>query len=395
MGKKASVAVVGGGPAGSMVASLLSAAGLDVLLFEEKLGWEKPCGGGITTKALLQYPFLSDGATQCNRVQQCQITSPSGRQACLELSAPVAIFSRRVLNSMLRDRAQSAGAKLVNERVVAIEGDPGRWELVTASSHYRASFVVLAAGARGPLRARFVQPFSLNDLMMTAGYYIPGTTRQMEIQFVDGLQGYIWIFPRPDHMSAGICEKMGHRNARDLRSLLDDELKESGLKKDDGHFYAHVLPSLSASTLRTLQVCGPGWAIVGDSAGFVDPITGEGLYYALRSAELLSQSILEEKPQKYAELVRQDFLSELETAAALAERFFEGRWIGKAITERMVQFTAESARFRSLMQDLFSGAQGYRDLRHRIYASLPLLFAETLVKALRLSESGTVRDRAA
>jgi flavin-dependent dehydrogenase len=393
MGRKASVAVVGGGPAGSMVASRLAEAGTDVLLFEEKLGWEKPCGGGITTKALLQYSFLDDGITKCNWVQQCQITSPSGRQTCFDLASPVAVFSRRVLNSMLRDRTQSAGAILINERVVSIQGDSGKWELITASGRYPASFVVLAAGARSPLRAHFVQPFACNDLMMTVGYYIPGTYRRMEIRFVDGLHGYIWIFPRLDHLSAGICDKMGHTNTRDLRTLLDGELRRSGLEKDDTHFYAHILPSLSASTLSSQHICGPGWALVGDSAGFVDPITGEGLYYALRSADLLSESILEGLPKRYAERVRDDFLPELEIAAMMAERFFKGRWVGKGITERLVQFTAESRGFRSLMQDLFSGAQGYHDLRRRIYTTLPLLFAETLVKTLRLP--GRISDRAA
>ncbi|MGA7645302.1 MAG: NAD(P)-binding protein, partial [Terriglobales bacterium] len=54
------IAIVGGGPAGALAAAVLGAAGRDVLHFEEKLAWEKPCGGGVTHKALQQYPFLAE-----------------------------------------------------------------------------------------------------------------------------------------------------------------------------------------------------------------------------------------------------------------------------------------------------------------------------------------------
>ena len=58
-----SVAILGGGPAGAFAAERLASAGLSVRVFDEKLAWEKPCGGGLTHKAYSQYPFLIENST--------------------------------------------------------------------------------------------------------------------------------------------------------------------------------------------------------------------------------------------------------------------------------------------------------------------------------------------
>ena len=113
-------------------------------------------------------------------------------------------------------------------------------------------------------------------------------------------------------------------------------------------------------------------------------MTGEGLYYALRSGELLSQALLANQPESYPERLRQDFLPELEIAAHMADRFYTGRWMGEAVIERTLQFTAGSPSFRALLSDLFAGTQTYSNLRSRLYRTLPRMLAESLASALRL-----------
>jgi flavin-dependent dehydrogenase len=125
------IAIIGGGPAGSTAAALLARAGRDVLLFDEKLAWEKPCGGGITDKALVQYEYLRDEKVERNWVEQCELISPAGQRVSFDLGRPVAIFSRRVLNGFLLDRARAAGAQVVQQRVAEISGTPGDWRLRT------------------------------------------------------------------------------------------------------------------------------------------------------------------------------------------------------------------------------------------------------------------------
>lgn len=386
--KKNPIAIIGGGPAGSSAATLLAESGHRVLLFDEKLAWEKPCGGGITDKALVRYEYLRDAGVQRNWVDRCELISPAGRRATFDLGRPVAIFSRHVLNGFLLERAQRAGAEVINERVTAIEGQTGEWRLRTQHEKTAADFIVLATGARNPFRAQFSQAFAPEDLMATAGYYISGSTGCMQIQFRSGLHGYVWIFPRPDHFSAGICGRIGHKSTAELRRVLEQSLSEAGLDFRGGTFYSHLLPSLRFNTLRNAPVCGEGWAAIGDAAGFTDPITGEGLYYALRSGELLAEAILAGKPTSYRELLRRDFLPELEMAARVADRFFTGSWMGEAVTERMVQFTASSPKFQQLMCDMFAGSQGYLTLRQRLYRSLPRMVAESAVNSLGLRRRG-------
>ncbi len=377
------IAIVGGGPAGALAAAVLSAAGRRVILLDEKLAWEKPCGGGVTHKALEQYQFLRDGQSEYRAVEDCELISPSGQRARFRLRNPVAIFSRFALNEMLLERARQAGAELRKERVTRIAGQAGEWVLTTPQGECRASYVVLAAGARNPFRGQFSKAISPDDLMVTAGYFIPGRTSLMQVQFLKGISGYIWIFPRADHISAGIAGKMGQVSTAELRRRLEQWLSDHGFSLEGAQFYSHILPALRAETMQALELSGDGWALIGDSAGLVDPITGEGLYYALRSAELCAEALLVEEPARYRAQLEAEILPELRLAARVSHRFYNGKFFGESVLERMVVLTRRSATCRELMCDLFAGVQGYRDLRTRLYRSLPAMLAEVLASKIR------------
>lgn len=362
-----SIAVVGGGPAGAMAAAQLCGGGRQVVLIDEKLAWEKPCGGGLTHKALERYPFLAEAEVERNWVRGCELVSPSGRRAWFDLDKQMAIFSRCVLNGLMLERARAAGAEIVQARVVEIGGERGKWRLSTREGEISASYVVVAAGARNPFRLR--SPLAAADLMATAGYYIPGSGDCIHISFLAGLKGYIWLFPRRDHISAGICGKVDAMPTAQLRRMLEDFLARRDLSTGQAKFYSHVLPAPRASTLQQLTLQGEGWALIGDAAGLVDAITGEGLYYALRSAEMLTEGLLAGDPEGYDRRARREILPELQMAARYADRFYGGKFLGGAVLDRMVQFTAASGRVRRLMCDVFSGAQGYVGLRRRAYAT--------------------------
>ena len=383
MSTQAPVAIIGGGPAGALAASLLGAGGKNVLLFDEKLAWEKPCGGGLTHKALEQYPFLTEAGNGGNPIEDCELISPSGQRVRFQMQHPVAIFSREKLNRLVLERALCAGVKVCNERVTRIAGNPGDWQLETTRGEYEASYLVLAAGARNPFRSQFLSPIPPSDLMVTAGYFIPGCTSLMQIQFLKGITGYIWVFPRTDHVSAGVAGKMGEISTAELRRVLEQWLEENGFRLDGARFYSHILPSFRLHTFEALEACGDGWAMIGDSAGLVDPITGEGLYYALRSAELCAQALLADKPEDYRVRLQDEVLGELKLAARVSKRFYSGQIFGDSVLEKIVSLTAQSKSFRDLMSDLFAGIQGYRDLRARMYKILPAVMAESLAGTLR------------
>jgi flavin-dependent dehydrogenase len=388
------IAIVGGGPAGALAAEHLARAGREVLLFDEKLAWEKPCGGGLTDKAIARWPFLRDAQVERKWISDCELIAPSGRKAAFQLDRPIAIFSRLALNGLLLDRARDAGAKVLRERIARIDGSAGDWRLQSSAGNHNADFVVLAAGGRNPFRGQFSQTLGPENFVVAVGFYIPGTSDVAQVRFLKGLHGYLWIFPRSDHFSAGICGRMQGKSTAELRKLLEDSLPELGLGLDSARFYAHILPCFTAQTLQTVPFSGEGWAMIGDAAGFVDGITGEGLYYALRSAELLSNALLEGAPETYPVLVKQDFLPELMRASRIADRFYSGDWLGGSVLERMVQLTACSSRFRELMRDLFAGTQEYSSLRTRVRRNLPAIAFEALVSPVVRSSPAISRNLA-
>ncbi len=377
------IAIVGGGPAGAFAAELLAAGGRDVLLFDEKLAWEKPCGGGLTHKALIQYPFLGETRAESKFIVNCELVSPAGRRAHFELRHPLAIFSRLALNGLLLERALRSGVRLRKERVTRISGAAGDWHLTTPNADYRAGQLVLAAGARNSFRSQFLSAIAPDDLMVTAGYFIPGQSSLVQIQFLKEIAGYIWVFPRPDHVSAGIAAKMGETSTADLRRRLEQWLSENDFSLDNANFYSHILPAFRAQTLDQMDVCGDGWTMIGDSAGLVDPITGEGLFYALRSAELCAEALLTEQPTQYRERLQEEILPELKLAARISQRFYTGQIFGESVLERMISLTQQSESIRDLMSDLFAGIQGYRDLRSRLLRIIPSLMTEGLASTLR------------
>jgi len=377
------IAIVGGGPAGAFAGELLAAEGREILLFDEKLAWEKPCGGGLTHKALIQYPFLGEARAESEFISHCELVSPAGRRARFELRHPLAIFSRLALNGLVLERALRSRVQLHKERVTRISGAEGHWHLTTPKGEYRAGYLVLAAGARNSFRSQFLSPISPDDLMVTAGYFIPGHRPLVQIQFLKEITGYIWVFPRPDHVSAGIAAKMGETSTAELRRRLEQWLSDNNFSLEGARFYSHILPALRAQTFDRMEVSGDGWMMIGDSAGLVDPITGEGLYYALRSAELCAQALLSDQPAQYRAHLNDEILPELKLAARVSQRFYTGQIFGEGILERMVALTQQSEGIRELMSDLFAGTQGYRDLRSRLLRIVPSLMKEGLASSLR------------
>jgi geranylgeranyl reductase family protein len=366
------VAVLGGGPAGAFAAAELASAGVETVVLDEKLAWEKPCGGGLTYKAYHTYPFLLQNDVPKKRITETVLAAPGAGEAMLKLQEPLLIYSRFDLNRLLLERAERAGARIEQARVTGIERQGGGWRLRTKSGSLDTDFCVVATGARNPLREVGTQ-MGPADLMSALGYYVPGERDRIDIQFLPRLEGYIWVFPRCGHLSVGICGK--GEPAQALRARLERYMAEKGISSKGASFFSHVLPSLETRSWKKNRLAGDGWIAVGDAAGLVDPITGEGIYYAVRSADLAAKALLsecapEEKALAYRRMLRKDFSADLEFSSRLAKKIFLGRFLLGSVPARMVQFTRRSPRFAVLMQDLFAGTQSYLGLKKRLLDNL-------------------------
>ena len=128
--------------------------------------------------------------------------------------------------------------------------------------------------------------------------------------------------------------------------------------------YAWPIPSLSAADWSAPQNAGDGWCLVGDAAGLVDPITREGIFFALQSAQLAAEAIAEGSAGwhcRFTECVRTHIVCELARAARFKDRFFQPHF-----TRTMMEALQHSERIRAVMADLVAGTQGYGDLRWRL-----------------------------
>ncbi len=369
------IAIVGGGPAGALCGERLATAGFRVTIFDERLAWEKPCGGGLTHKAIEAYPFLLDDHHPKKIIHTAELISSRGHRARFEMSHPIVIYARKVLNGLLLDRAVAAGCTTVRSRVTNVKTEGAQVKLTVAGKDHISDFAVLAAGARNQLLPE-TTALGASDLEMTLGYFVPTEEDIIKVKFLKEFEGYLWSFPRADHLSVGICAKMGQSTSQQLRRHLDEFIREEKIPTDGAQLYSHVLPSPQANTIRRRRIVGKNWAMAGDAAACVDPITGEGLYYALRSGDLLAQALAEGQPDAYPERLRATFSADLEFAAQFARKLFLGNFLGGAITTRMVQLLNYSPAFRDLIRDVFSGSQDYRGLKRRLWNQLGITVTE-------------------
>jgi geranylgeranyl reductase family protein len=390
------VMIVGAGPAGSFAAEQLARGGARVALFDGRPeGEPKACGGGVTAKALKAWPQLLNAVGRT--VHELEMYSPSGKRLHLKLDEPFAIYSRIVFDSYLRERAKEAGAVVLFHKISTrgIKRTKHGW--ITSSSSgaaWTGTMLIGADGAGSGIGRMLAGPLPPSEMEVAFGYRAPlpeSGNAPTVVAFLPGWVGYAWAFPRVDHISFGIAttqDAFEHQPLDDLlwlfmlgyyRQREDPKARLWASRKGDqarderirnllratAERYAARIPGLNDKTWDTRRVCDEGWALLGDAAGFADPVTGEGIYYALRSAELLAESYLAGTPLDYEERWRQDFGRDLKRASQMRRRFYGNFW-GAPFTERMIEFARGHRGIKRVLGDLVAGEQGYVDLKKKL-----------------------------
>ena len=368
--------------AGSYAGLLLARLGHEVLLLDPNTDGEKPCGGGVTAKALRKISWFRQQPLPHNRIDNLRLTTNDGYSSEIRLRDPLFIYSRATLDASLRDEAVRAGARFVPERAVHFKQNGGGWVVKTANTEYEVNFLVGADGAGSSVRGITTAKYSSVDLSLALGYYIPGLYHPDTVMasFQEGgFQGYLWSFPRVDHSSVGILCWLPAAKAAELRRRVIEFIQHHYPQAcSEKRFYAARIPCLSRQTLLRQRVCGQNWALLGDAAGFADAITAEGIYFALRSAELFSESVRCGDPQSYESSWRRDFGIDLLKAAQWRDRFYGGTLLFQAFTKRSVQLIRSSPTVCRLTDALISGYRGYPDLRSQLMLQSPRILLEAL-----------------
>lgn len=376
------IGILGGGPAGLHAAILLAEAGHPVVVYDHRIPFEKPCGGGITSKAFHAFPILGGLRPEMHVVDGFEIIDGDGNAMTLEGTVRLHIVSRKVLGRYLLERALQAGVRHVPEKVVACEPAGDGFRLRTETGGATCDFLIGADGAQGPSRRWMGAEAFGRDRFGAMGYYVDGLTdTRIKIKFYHGFSGYLWTFPRPGHASVGIGFTTGEIGRTELNERVRSFLAEHypGFEIREDRHYAATIPFVRE--WRPENVQGRNWALVGDAGGFTDAITGEGIFYAFRSGEILARAILRGEPGAYFEDCR-DIREELAKAYRIMPRFYQDRNI-----RRMVATCNRSPFLRDLCGRVVAGEQSYRTLKGRLVRNSPRIAAELLTSLLRRSPS--------
>jgi geranylgeranyl reductase family protein len=289
------VIVVGAGPAGSACAYRLASAGASVLLLDRaRFPRDKPCGGGVTGRAAQLIPFAIAPVVE-DTVTSVRMRLGYGSWFERGEDEPLVLMTQRLrLDAYLVERAVEAGAEL-RERVKAekVEGLAGRVEVAAGGERFSAEAVIGADGVNG-ISARTL---GLGG-NQAVGVALEGNVSYerlgdgyrgravLELGVVPG--GYGWVFPKGDHVNVGIggWEREGSR----LREHLGALCAAHGVAQGDLEgVRGYRLPLRSP---RSALARGRA-AIVGDAAGLVDPVSGDGMFEAFLSAKLASEATLD------------------------------------------------------------------------------------------------------
>jgi geranylgeranyl reductase family protein len=352
--------IVGAGPAGSSAARGAAKAGLNVLVLEkEPFPRYKPCGGALSDRAisLLDFPLpeeLCERTITGARVhfRERVIESHKGYR----LST---LVTRSKFDHFLLQKAQQAGCNLATQKVEAYQVKEDHVEVLTKRKKYKSQFLIISSGCQNRLKDDIQGRSARDQYGVTIVTEIEEDDKKiqesslnyLDLYFDAAETGYGWVFPHKGYYSVGIG---GHasRLGNPKRTMLNflNRLGFQGKCKLHGHMIPMGGFNRRIGEDRIL--------LAGDSAGFVDPFTGEGIYYAIRSGQIAAQTILNQDPAEvagiYEEDCRKDFGEELSYAL----------WIAQNLDERRDAFlnalTKNDAVLNSYLE-ISAGRKKYRD----------------------------------
>jgi len=285
--------VVGGGPAGSTTAYRLAEQGASVLLADKAtFPRDKPCGGGMTMRAVRQCPVDPSPVVE-ELVDQVELRFRYRASVVRHTAEPVVWMTQRYrLDAFLLDAARERGVDVREGVRVAIE--PGNTVVLGSGERVTADAIVGADGANGTT----AKTVGLGG-GITYGVAYEGNVkyptlpreryaRRLVLELADIPGGYAWVFPKGDHANVGVGGWQSE--GPNLREHLRRACEAHGLDPDDlGELRGHRLPLRRSST----QIAGERALLVGDAAGLIDPVSGDGMYECFVSSRLAAGAILD------------------------------------------------------------------------------------------------------
>jgi geranylgeranyl reductase family protein len=369
------VLVAGAGPAGSAAAIHLARGGARVLLADKAaFPRDKPCGGGVTGRAVRQAPCDVSAVVE-HVVDGFVFRSGYRTRVMRRAQSPlIDMTQRRRLDAYLAEQAAEAGADFRPGAAVSelALGDHGVSACV-GRARVRASTLVGADGANGIVaRAAGLGEGIVCGVALEGNVPWDELSREpyagtawVEVGVVPG--GYGWVFPKGDHANVGVggwLEEGPRLRAHLARLAHEHGLDPVALRDTRGHRLPMRRPRAAAARGRVL--------LVGDAAGLVDPLSGDGIYEAFVSARHAAEAILADRPETYET-----------TLGNALDRHTQTSWAAKRALERSPQACVWALRAPGVFDAVAGLLRG--DLAHpsqaRRLAQPPLRALKRLARA--------------
>jgi geranylgeranyl reductase family protein len=291
------------GPGGSVAAAALSRAGLSVIGFDkERHPRYKVCGGGLSAR-ITHILDIDLGAVVEQTIYGVQFSYRGKNSLLIESPSPIAyMVMRDRLDLYLGQTAQSAGADIrYGEGVVALTQDEAGVDVTTTIGRYRAGVVVGADGANSLVARQLFPERPIHRVPALESEVIVGNAGGLDIStiLVDvgaASQGYGWIFPKQGRLSVGVGEF--RLKSQRLRASFDQfvqahpRLAEWTVPRPAGHPIPVFVNEGDGDKAARINLVNGRVLLVGDAGHLVDPLFGEGIYYAVRSGQLAARAIL-------------------------------------------------------------------------------------------------------
>jgi len=386
--------VVGMGPAGATVAYQLSRAGLSVLAIEKETHPRyKVCGGGLSARIdrILEDDYKS---VVEHTIYGIQFSYRGADPLSLDCSSPIAyMVMRDRFDHFLVEKARQVGTEVhEDEPVTSCRQLPDGIEVTTDRGRYLAKVLIGADGANS-LVAQQLFPGRRSRRMATleseipigpAPHY-PGTGRAL-IDIGATPKGYAWIFPKQERLSIGVGDLRG--GLASPKKIFDQFVRdEKGLAPwKVPQPVGHPLPLFSEHSGANRESVGlvSGRALlVGDAGHLVDPLFGEGIYYAVRSGQLAAESILSQVKDErrslgdYEEAVRREIYAEFRVAVRMAHIVYSYPRLCHRLLPRYQHIVM-------LYYDVLRGHETYQTFYARAKSVVKTSFKELLLEAVSL-----------
>jgi len=327
------VIIIGAGPAGSTAAREITNRGASVLLLDRaKFPRDKPCGGGITIRTAELLPFSLEPVIE-DTILGAHLRLRDGKDITRRHHRPITYMTQRSkLDHFLVEHAQQAGVDFRDGQLIKfVRRLPDRtFEVHSRNGDVHHARVVIGAdGANSIVRKNLGYEDPIESAVALEGNIaypngIPDHYKgQVALQFGSVPGGYGWVFPKGDHVNVGVG---GWKDAvgTSLRDYLNETCQLYGFDPADlTNLRGHHLPLGRPGAL----VAGGGSAVIGDAAGFVDPLSGEGIHGAISSAIHLAPVVEDYLGGRvpnlagYHHTITRELVPNLETSRALMEIF--------------------------------------------------------------------------